>query len=109
MIIKELITHFKQKKNKQLYENTDYNLYVVCRWANFGVCSCKWIGKWDKCGNPLIVEYNDHNGQYETYDIVPYYRCSIGALRYWYFDRSLANITIEILEIDAQRKMEKGI
>lgn len=106
MWLSNLIEKRKFKKREKLYNDTPDNLYVICHWARWGVLPCKQVG-WDGLGHPLIIEYNDHNGEYESYDIIPWDHCTSGCSPYWLTDRDAALLEAEELNKEEEKHMEE--
>jgi len=66
-------------------------VYIVCLWARYGVLEARFSGKFDKDNNLLTIQYSDHNGEYESYFIAP-----------WYYETTGATIAYSFNEQDAQ-------
>ena len=57
----------KQRWLKRKYEKCNKYIYIVACWAKWGVCKAKYIGL--KNEEPMIIEYSDHNGEYDSWYI----------------------------------------
>lgn len=81
-----------QKELEVLYNNTPYNIYLVCSWAKYGVLPCKWTGRYidENESIPEIIEYNDCNGTRDLFYTCPIYRASTEATSWWFFDEEQA-------------------
>lgn len=95
-MIKNLLYKLNQFYLKKRYQKAR-KIYVICLWARYGVLECRWSGKFDKTGSPLTIHWDDHNGERETYTIVPFYRESTGSTRYYSFSKESAKYLAEKL------------
>lgn len=89
------------KKNKTIIEkkyNKAKEIYIICRWIKFGILTEKYYGHLDKNNQPLIIHWNDHNGEYESYDIIPWYQATTGAVYCYTFNKKHAEAIIKFLE-----------
>jgi hypothetical protein len=81
-------------KLNQFYLEKKYQkarkIYIVCLWARYGVLEARWSGKFNEDGHPLTIHWDDHNGERETYTIVPFYRESTGSTIYYSFTKESA-------------------
>jgi hypothetical protein len=71
------------------------NIYAIVRYADWCVREYKFAGKlvWDKLANdyiPLVYHYNDHNGEYESYDVVKLTHTTAGFIVGWTFAKNRA-------------------
>ena len=73
----------KQKWLKRKYEKCNKYIYIVTCWANWGVSRARYVGIED--GDPIIIKYDDHNGEYESYYTCPWYLNSTGVTIAYYF------------------------
>lgn len=84
--IKQKILEYKYKKAR--------TIYIVCFWADWAILPAKFANKFDKDGNPLTIQWTDHNGCYEEYYIAPWYHESTGAKQV-FFSQDFARYYIE--------------
>ena len=93
-----LLKKIKQKILKNKY-NKARKLYIIGRWAHWGLLSAKYAGKIDEEGNPLTIHYTDHNGLYEQYYIGPWYTETTGHVIGYSFNRKQAENIAYIMEV----------
>lgn len=63
-------------------------IYLVGRWAKYGVMDFEWTGKYKKCKRtgqmePLVWLFDDHNGEYERWYLVPIWYVTTGEIICW--------------------------
>ncbi len=58
-------------------------IYLIGCWARYGIRECANTLQVDKEGIPLVYDYNDHNGCYEEYELVPIHRVTTGQVYAW--------------------------
>ena len=78
------------------------SVYLIVCYAHWCVREYKWTGKWhlDAAGipEPIVWNYNDHNGAYESYDQLPITYTTTGMCCDWSFHKSVATKIAEQLE-----------
>ena len=89
-----MIFQLKQKILKYKYKKAK-NIYIVGCWAQWGILPAKYSGKIDKNGNPLTIQFNDHNGFEEEYYVAPWYQETTGTVIGYFFNREQANALVE--------------
>ena len=72
-------------------------IYIVACWARWGVRIAQYSGKCDKNGDPLTIQYSDHNGEYESYFIAPWYYETTGTTIAYFFNLQEAEALAEKL------------
>ncbi len=93
-----LIEKIKQKILRYRYKRAR-EIYIIGRWARWGVLSAKFSGKIDKEGNPLTIHYTDHNGLYEQYYISPWYTETTGRVIGYSFNKEQAQWLADKMEV----------
>ena len=87
--IKQKILEYKYNQAK--------DIYIVGRWARYGVLPAKWSGLINDNGDPLIIHWDDHNGAYETYSLIPWYYATTGATIAYFFNYKAAENLVHLL------------
>ena len=86
------------KKAIEKVENAPKVYLIVC-WARWGVQEYSWTGKWsiDERGipQPIVYYYNDHNGSYEEYQLIPIFSTTTGICMDWSFYKNAAQALAE--------------
>lgn len=72
-------------------------LYVVFKWAKYGILEVSWSGKYNLAGVPLVYVYYDCNGSCDEYHLLPITFASAGKYFNWYHRREFAEATTEFL------------
>ena len=90
------------KKNTEMIERCE-SVYLVVRYAHWCVREYKWTGKWNRHTNtprlnPIVYYYNDHNGEYEEYQLIDIFHTTTGEIFMWTFDEYVADKVAEMLE-----------
>ena len=89
-------------KLKQLLLKRKYNkaidIYIIGSWAKIGILTEKYYGKLNINKEPLIIHWNDHNGEYESYDIIPWYHATTGKVYCYTFNKHHAELILKILK-----------
>lgn len=89
------------KKNMKMIEQCE-SVYLVVRYAHWCVREYKWAGKWTKYNdtivNPVVYYYNDHNGEYEEYQLVDIFDTTTREIFMWTFDKYVADKIANMLE-----------
>lgn len=93
-----MIEKIKQKILRYRYKRAR-EIYIIGRWARWGVLSAKFTGKIDKDGNPLTIHYTDHNGYYERYYIGPWYTETTGHVIGYSFNKEQAQWLADKMEV----------
>lgn len=75
----------RQKYLAWKYKRAKY-IYVVSLWARWGFSRERYV-KLDKEGHPLIIVYNDHNGTYESYDIIAWDKATSAPSMAYFFNK----------------------
>ena len=70
------------------YLNSLPTIYLVGCWASYGVLDFQWTGKYVKNKRtgqmePLVWYYDDHNGEYERWYLVPIWYVTTGEIICW--------------------------
>ena len=70
------------KKNRAMIEQCE-SVYLVVRYAQWCVKEFKWTGKWNFYmgtlrRNPIVYYYNDHNGEYEEFQLIDIFDTTAG-------------------------------
>lgn len=81
-------------------------VYIVACWAHWGVRSYPFVTL-DENNEPLVWNYNDHNGTADQYELVPLHWVTSASIFTWTFDERVANKIAELLEEDMQRRMAR--
>ena len=58
-------------------------IYAVGCWARYGVREYYYSGRTTKDGIPLVWDYNDHNGIYPEWLLVPLHYTTMGLILAW--------------------------
>lgn len=90
------------KKNTAMIEQCE-SVYLVVRYAHWCVREFKWTGRWNfymgtTRRNPIVYFYNDHNGEYEEYQLIDIFYTTTGEIFMWTFDKYAADKVAEMLE-----------
>lgn len=64
-------------------------------WSRWGVLEARWSGKFDENGEPLTIQYSDHNGTYESYFLAPWYKETSGGVYGYSFNERRAKAIAE--------------
>lgn len=86
----------KQIILKRKYKNTK-KIYIVCLWAKWAVLEAQFTGRLDKNGDPLTIQYTDHNGLCEQYYIAPWYKETTGLTIAYFFNKTQAQELAKLL------------
>ena len=81
--IKQKFLAYKYKSAKEIY--------ILCLWAKWSILSAKFY-KYNKQGEPLTIQWTDHNGIYEEYYVAPWYHESTGARLYSFNKNEIENV-----------------
>jgi len=92
----------KQKILKRKYEKCNKYIYIVCQWAKWGVIKEKWTGKVNENGEPLIIKYNDHNGEYDSYYTCCWFNATSGITIAYYFNKNKAEKLCQLLNSEVR-------
>jgi len=92
-----MLKKFKQLLLKRKYSKA-INIYIIIRWAKVGILTEKYYGKLDADKQPLVIHWNDHNGEYESYDIIPWYRATTGEVYCYTLNKNHAEAIVKILK-----------
>ena len=97
------------KKNTEKI-NKCQSIYIVVLYAKWGVREYKWTGKWkySKLFNsyePIVYDYDDHNGTFEEYVKRPIHFVTTGWIIDWTFSKYAADRFAKLLN----EEMEKPI
>ena len=72
-------------------------IYMVGIWVKAGVRDYHWTGKFTKNGQPLVWQYNDHNGTADQFELVPLDRVTTGQVVAWFRTEGEANLIANAL------------
>ena len=72
-------------------------LYVVCRWAGYGVREYPYSKKNTKEGIPLVYDYYDGNGTCDEYRLISLQYITTGSIVCWTFSKQYANMICDSL------------
>ena len=84
----------KSTHRNRLKLNNYKKVYLIACWARYGVREYPFSGKftyneiWFK--EPLVWDYDDHNGTYEEYILKPISYTTTGFSLYYCFDKRIA-------------------
>ena len=84
------------KRTKKYLESLPF-IYVVGRWAKFGVREYRFSGKSDEYGVPLVWMYNDDNGTNSYWMLVSVYGTTTGDIWCWTDSVHLAHLIVDSL------------
>ena len=106
-------------KNKRILRNTVKNkafveslppVYLIGYWARPGYLKCHFSGKYSEGEHtkyePLVWNYDDHNGTADQYELIPISFVTTG-FRYWTFNENFAKLTVERMRKEAERDQIK--
>ena len=79
------------------YVQTLPRIYLIGYWARFGIMECANTLQVDKDGVPLVYEFNDHNGAYEEYELLPIYRVTTGLVYAWSTSKKSAQYIADLM------------
>lgn len=90
------------KKNTDMINQCE-SVYLVVKYAHWCVREFKWTGNWNfyretPRRNPIVYYYNDHNGEYEEYQLIDIFYTTTGEIFMWTFDKYVADKVAEMLE-----------
>lgn len=85
--IKQIILKYKYKKAK--------NIYIIGCWADWGILPAKYSGQINAEGEPLTIQFTDHNGFKDEYYIAPWYRETSGTVIGYCFNKKQAENIVE--------------
>lgn len=75
-------------------------VYQVGCWASFGVCEFPFSGYYTEDGKePLVWYYDDHNGVYEDYTLIPISNTTTGSTICWTFNKATAQKLADALQL----------
>lgn len=72
-------------------------IYMVGIWVKAGVKDFHWTGKFTKNGQPLVWQYNDHNGTADQFELLPLDMVTTGQVVAWFRTEGEANLIAEAL------------
>lgn len=93
----------KQKILEKKYKKAQ-PLYIIGLWAKYGIMEYKYANSFNEQGVPMVIIYDDHNGTFEEYKIIPYYKATTGFIYDYAFSRERAEEKLKKYE-----KMGKGV
>ena len=78
----------KNNAKTAAYLNSLPTMYLVGCWAGYGILDFKWTRKYVKNKytgrmEPLVWHYNDHNGGYECWHLIPIWYVTTGEIICW--------------------------
>ena len=87
--------NWKSRRNYKKSRKAE-SVYAIVRYADWCVSEYKYAGKlkrndFSRDLEPLVYHYNDHNGEYESYDIVPLSHTTSGTICGWTFSKDRAD------------------
>lgn len=66
-------------------------IYIVAYWAKWGVMEFHFSGKFDKkTFEPLVWQYNDHNGICDQFELIPLHWVTTGEVITYTFNQETA-------------------
>lgn len=80
-------------------------IYVICKWAKWGILEMPFSGKWktlsrpDPYPVPLVYRYHDFNGMRDEYILTPVYCVTTGQIFDWTFTKSAADAMCDMLNL----------
>lgn len=83
-------------ENKTYVESLP-KIYLIGCWARYGIRECANTLQVDKEGIPLVYDYNDHNGCYEEYELVPIHRVTTGRVYAWSTSKEAAQHVADLM------------
>ncbi len=94
------------------YVNNLPNIYLVCCWAHWGVMKLSFTGKYKydkerKRYIPLVYEYDDHNGEYEEYILLPVTYVTTGQILTWTDNEGVAQLIADAMEFSKEKHHEE--
>ena len=87
--------------------NSLRKIYIVGFWANYGTREYPFSGKYTKDGEPLVYFFNDHNGAFCEWQLIPIEYTTTGYVMFWTFDKFVAEQVAESLRTTYKLK-QKG-
>lgn len=72
-------------------------IYLIGCWARYGIRECANTLQVDKEGIPLVYDYNDHNGCYKEYELVPIHRVTTGQVYAWSTSKKAAQHVADLM------------
>ena len=106
-------------RNKRILQNTAKNkafveslppVYLIGYWARPGYLKCYFSGKYSEGEHtkyePLVGNYDDHNGTADQYELIPISFVTTG-YRYWTFNENFAKLMVERMRKEAERDQIK--
>lgn len=77
--------------------NLAQDIFLVFLWVRYGVRPAKYSGFLDEEGDPITIQYSDHNGTYESYYYAPWYYESTGNAIAYFFNEEEAKRLASLL------------
>ena len=74
-------------------------VYIVAVWAHYGVREYAFTGKFDKNGEPLVYNYDDHNGTHAEWVLTPISYVTTGWIQFWTFSKEVADKCAHALRV----------
>ena len=78
-------------------------IYLIGCWARYGIRECANTLQVEKEGIPLVYDYNDHNGCYEEYELVPIHRVTTGQVYAWSTSKEAAQHVADLMNETTNR------
>ena len=102
----KLRKHLECTSENRTYVESLPKIYLIGYWARYGVMECANTLQVDEEGFPLVYDYNDHNGTYEEYELVPIHRVTTGFVYAWSISKTAAQYVADMMnkgkEIDKE-------
>lgn len=92
------------EETKEYFEKLP-KVYLIVRWVDWGILDfpLEEIHIENDKVIPVVWEYNDHNGETDRYELVPYNRTTSGEIFTWTIDRDAAVMLVYYLR-DLKKK-----
>ena len=99
--------HIECTSENKAYIESLPKIYLIGCWARYGIRECANTLQVDKEGIPLVYNYNDHNGCYEEYELVPIHRVTTGQVYAWSTSEKAARHIADLMN-EAKEMSRRG-
>lgn len=89
--------HLECTPENRAYVESLPKIYLIGCWARYGIRECANTLQVDEDGIPLVYDYNDHNGCYEEYELVPIHRVTTGQVYAWSISQMAAQHVADMM------------
>lgn len=97
------------KKTKQYLDKLP-KMYIVGRWAKFGVSDYSFTGKYievDGISIPLVYKYYDANGTTDMWYLCPITQVTTGAVIMWTQNKPIAERIAKALNTEDEKRLQE--